>query len=68
MDALGEELSVFVCGIFGCFRASSFQCNSVSLVLHALGSNKSLDLGGFRVWLSTLFLRDNFSSDDEFSG
>lgn len=67
MHTLGQELSVLVGSILGCLGASSLQGNSVSLVLHALGGDESLDLRGLGVWLSTLFLGDDLSSDNEFA-
>jgi hypothetical protein len=36
----------------------------VALVLETLGSNESLDLGGLGVWLLSLTLGLNLSSDD----
>lgn len=67
VDTLGEELGVFVSGVFGGFSASSLECDSVSLVLHSLRSDQSLDLWCFCVWLSTFLLGCNFTSNDEFA-
>lgn len=67
MHALGQELSVLIGSILGCLGASSLQGNSVSLVLHTLGSDESLDLRGLGVGLSTLLLGDDLSADNEFA-
>jgi hypothetical protein len=37
----------------------------MSLVLQSLGSDESLDLGGFGVWLGAFFLGCDFSTNDE---
>lgn len=68
MDALGDELRVLIGGVFRGFGTSSLECDSVSLVLLALRSDKSLNFGRFGVWLGTFLLWCNFSSDHEFSG
>lgn len=65
VHALGQKLSVLVGSILGGFRASSLECEAVSLVLDALGSDESLDLGGLGVWFRALLLRDNLATDDE---
>jgi len=67
MNSLGKKLSVLVGSILGCLGTSSLDCNSVSLVLDSLGSDKSLDLGSLCVGLSTLLLRLDLSSNNEFS-
>lgn len=66
MDTLGDDLGVLVGSIFRGLGGSSLECQSVSLVLHALRCDKSLDLGGFGVWLAAA-LGCNFSSNDELS-
>jgi len=67
VNTLGQQLSILVCSILGRLGVSSLQCNAVSLVLHSLGSNESLDLGGLGVWLGALLLGHDFTSDDEFA-
>lgn len=67
MDTLGQQLGVLVGGILGGFCTSSLQRNAVSLVLHSLRGDESLDLGGLGVWFGTLLLGDNFTTDDEFA-
>lgn len=66
MDTLGDDLGVLVGSIFRGLGGSSLECQSMSLVLHALRCDKSLDLGGFGVWLAAA-LGCNFSSNDELS-
>jgi len=56
MNSLGEELGVLVGRILGLLSTSSLDCDSVSLVLHSLRCDKSLDLGSLCVGLSTLLL------------
>jgi hypothetical protein len=60
-------LSVLVRSILGCLSPSSLECDAVSLVLHALRGNESLDLWCLRVWLGAFLLGDDFSSNDEFA-
>lgn len=67
MDTLGQQLSVLVRSILGSLSPSSLKCDAVSLVLHALRGDESLDLWCLRVWLGALLLGDDFSSDDEFA-
>lgn len=68
MDTLGKELCVLISCILGSFRTSSLNGESVSLVLHSLWCDQSLNLWCLGVWLGTLFLWHDFSSNDEFSG
>lgn len=65
VHTLGQQLSILVSSILGSLRASSLECDSVSLVLHSLRSDESLDLGGLGVWLGALLLGDDFTADDE---
>ncbi len=67
MDSLSKKLSILVGSILGRLGTSSLDCDSVSLVLHSLRRDESLDLGGLGVWFSTLFLGLDLSSNDEFS-
>jgi hypothetical protein len=62
---LGEQLRVLVGSILGSLRASSLESEAVTLVLDSLGSDESLDLGGLGVWLRTLLLGLNLTTDDE---
>lgn len=66
MYTLGDDGGVLIGGILGGFGTSSLECDSVSLVLNSLRSDKSLDLGCFCVWLAAA-LRGDFSSNDEFT-
>jgi len=67
VNSLGKKLRVLIGSILGGLGTPPLECDSVSLVLHSLRSNKTLDLGSLGVWLSALLLRLNLSSDDEFS-
>lgn len=67
MDALGQQLSILVRSVFGCLGASSLEGDAVSLVLHTLRSDESLDLGGLGVGFGTFLLGDDFTTDDEFA-
>lgn len=65
MHALGQKLSVLVSRILGSLSVSSLECDAVSLVLHALWCNKSLDSWCLGVWLCALLLWLNLTTDDE---
>jgi hypothetical protein len=67
MHTLGQQLRVLVRSILGGFRASSLECNSVSLVLQALRGDKSLDLRGLGVGLCAFLLGDDLTSDNKFA-
>jgi len=67
VDTLGQQLSVLVRSILGSLSPSSLKCDAVSLVLHALRGDESLDLWCLCVWLGALLLGDDFSSNDEFA-
>lgn len=66
VHTLGEQLSILVGRIFGGLCSPFLQRHAVTLVLDALGGDKALDLWCFGVWLGSLLLRDDFSSNDEF--
>jgi len=51
--------------ILGSLSATALQCNAVALVLEALGSDQTLDLGSFGVGLRTLLLGLDLAADDE---
>ena len=65
MHTLSQQLGILVRSVLGGFGASSLDCDAVSLVLHALGSNESLDLGGLSVRLRTFLLGSDFAANDE---
>ncbi len=46
---------------------TTLQCNSMSLVLKALGSDETLNLRGFGVWLLAFALGLDFTANDEFA-
>jgi len=58
-------LSVVVGSVLLCFRSSALECDSVTLVLHALWGNETLDLWCLGVWLLALTLWLDFSADNE---
>jgi hypothetical protein len=51
--------------ILGLLRITALQCDAVALVLEALRSDQTLDLWGLGVWLLTLSLWLNLSSNNE---
>ena len=64
------EVQAFVCGwtyssILGLLSVTALQCDAVALMLETLGSNQTLDLGGLGVWLLTLTLWLNLTTDNE---
>jgi hypothetical protein len=44
---------------------SSLESEAVTLVLETLGSDETLDLWGFRVWLLSFTLWLDFTTDNE---
>ena len=65
MHTLGQQLSIVVRCVLGGLGVSSLQGDAVSLVLHALRGDKSLDLGSFGIGLRAFLLGDDFAADDE---
>jgi hypothetical protein len=51
--------------VLGLLRVTALQCDAVALVLEALRSDQTLDLGRLCVWLLALSLWLNLSSDNE---
>lgn len=51
--------------VLGSLRAAALECDPVALVLEALRSNKTLDLGGLGVGLGALLLGLDLTADDE---
>jgi len=64
-NALGESLSVLVGSILGLLGATALECDAVALVLQTLGSNQTLDLWCLRVWLLSLALWLNLTTDNK---
>jgi hypothetical protein len=67
MHTLSQQLSILVRSILRGLSGSSLEGEAVSLVLHALRSNQSLNLGGLGVWFGAFLLGYDFTSNDEFS-
>jgi len=64
-DTLGEDLGVLVSSILGLLGVAALECDTVALVLETLRSNETLDLGGLGVWLLTLTLWLNLTTNNE---
>jgi len=67
VHTLGQKLSVLAGGVTGGLGVSSLQCDAVSLVLHALRGDESLDLGGLGVWFGAFLLGDDLTTNDKFA-
>ena len=65
MHTLGEQLSIFIRSILRRLCSPSLQCDTVTLMLDALGGDEALDLWCFGVWLGSFLLGDYLSSNDE---
>ena len=52
-------------GVLGGLGLATLECDPVALVLEALRSDKTLDLGGLGVGLCALLLGLNLAADDE---
>lgn len=65
VHTLRQQRSILVRGILGGLGGSSLQCNTMSLVLHALRGDESLDLGGLGVGLFAFSLGGDFATNDE---
>lgn len=63
VDTVGKELGVVVGSLAGSLSAAALDGNALALVLQALGSNQTLDLGGLGVLL--LALLGDSAADDE---
>jgi hypothetical protein len=62
LEYRGEETHS---SILGSLSVAALQRNAVALVLEALGSNQTLDLGSLGVWLLALTLWLDFTTDDK---
>jgi hypothetical protein len=51
--------------ILGLLGVSALECEAMTLVLEALRSDETLDLGGLGVWLLSLTLGLNLTTDNE---
>jgi hypothetical protein len=51
--------------ILGVLCGTALECDSVTLVLEALGGDEALDLGGLGVWLRAFLLRLNLTANNE---
>jgi len=66
-DTLGEDLGVLGGSILGSLSIATLESEAVTLVLQALRSDQTLDLGSLGVWLLALTLRLDLTTDDEFA-
>jgi len=64
-NTLGEDSGVLVGSILGLLCVTTLQCNAVALVLQTLGSNQTLDLWCFGIWLLALTLWLNLATNNE---
>jgi len=64
-DTLVENGGVFSSGVLGLLSVAALQGDTVALVLQALRGNKTLDLWCLGVWLLTLTLWLNLTTDNE---
>lgn len=65
VNTLGKDGSVLGSSILGLLSISALQRNTMTLVLQTLRSNQSLNLWCLGVWLLTLALWLNFTTDDK---
>jgi len=52
-------------GVLGGLGLATLECDPVALVLEALRSDETLDARSLGVWLGTLLLWLNFTTDDK---
>jgi hypothetical protein len=52
-------------GILCVLCCAALECDTVTLVLETLRGDKTLNLGGFGVWLCTFLLGLNLTTDNE---
>lgn len=64
-NTLVEDLGVLGSSVLGSLGLATLECDPVALVLETLRSNETLDARGLGVWLGTLLLWLNFTTDDE---
>jgi len=64
-DTLGEDGSILVSSILCTLSIAALESEAVTLVLKTLGSNQTLDLWCLGVWLLSLALGLNLTTDDE---
>jgi len=64
-DSLGKESVVLGSSILGLLSVTALQCDAVALVLETLRSDQALDLWCLCVWLLSLSLWLNLSSNNE---
>jgi len=66
-DTLSKNSGVVVSSILLSLSITALERNAVTLVLEALGRNKTLDFWCLGVWLLALTLWLDFTTNDEFS-
>ena len=65
MHTLSQQRGVLIRGVLGRLGGSSLQCDAVSLVLHSLRGDESLDFGGLGIGFGAFFLGGDFAANDE---
>jgi len=65
VDTLGEDSSILIGSILGLLRVTALQCDAVTLVLQTLRSNQTLNLWCLGVWLLSLTLWLNLTTDNK---
>jgi hypothetical protein len=65
VNALSQQLRVLIGRVLGRLRTSALESKTVSLVLHTLGCDESLDLGSLGVGFRALLLGSDLTTDDE---
>jgi len=65
VDTLGEDGGVLVSSILGSLRVATLECDTMTLVLETLRSDQTLDLWCLGVWLLSLTLWLDFTTDNK---
>jgi len=66
-DTLVKDLGILIGSILSSLRTTALDCDPMSLVLQALGSDEALNLRGFGVGFLSLSLWLDFTTDNEFA-
>jgi len=65
VDTLGENCGIFVSSILSSLRVAALECDTMTLVLETLRSNQTLNLWCLGIWLLTLTLWLDFTTDNK---